>query len=103
MSKYDKPTNKVVMSCRKYPLEASRTVIVPELSFAVIPHGIHLGPGQELVVLIAEDNVFVDKHLLVSVELVTRGEEITTKVFNLSSKRVRLPKGSIVSQLVTLP
>ncbi len=82
-------------------LYATRTVIVPELSFAVIPHGLMGNPRGPRQFIAPLQGVFMERHLLVSLEIITDEGELITHVFNLSASRVRVGKGEAVSQLVT--
>lgn len=82
-------------------LYAARTVIVPELSFACIPHGITANLNGKRQFILPLAGVFMELHLLISAELITTDGELVTHVFNLSGSRVRVGKGQTVSQLIS--
>lgn len=92
------PKIKIEPSTKLY---AARTVIVPELSFACIPHGIAADLDGRRKFILPLAGVFMERHLLISAELINTDGELITHVFNLSGSRVRVGKGQSVSQLIS--
>lgn len=84
-----------------YGLMALVTIEVPELSFAVIPHDATLFTQGMRVLISRSEGVFIERNLLVDCGLVSDGE-VSTSVFNLSTKPVKIKKGQIISQLLGL-
>ena len=94
-----------VVSGLHLELKALSTIEVPPLCGAVIPHGLYLegtmpDPSTDAL-MVSAPHVFESKSLLVDSCLVRDGE-VTTCVFNLSKKRVKIRKGESVSVLVAL-
>lgn len=83
-------------------LRVARSVEIQPLCFAVVPHDafIQISDGCTAVLLPASA-IFQDKGLLVGAKVIEDGS-ITTHVFNMTSQRVRVKQGDIISVLVAL-
>lgn len=84
-----------------FELVASRNVFIEKVSFALVPHHIKVQKAGGLIMLIGIPEFSVSHSLWVSPALVEDGF-VTTFVFNISDKGVRVGKGEIVSKLVAL-
>jgi hypothetical protein len=82
-----------------YPLVVPKTIEVAALCFGLIPHEVRLELGESAVFLLGRPGTLLDMSLLVSSGLMDDGD-VSTVVFNLSNKAVRIRKGSIISWLV---
>lgn len=82
-------------------LPADHTMHVPPLCCAIIPHSIRLLPtAQHTVVLLTRvPGVFAEKHLWVDQGPLVAGD-ITTAVFNISNRPIKIKRGEVISRLI---
>ncbi len=81
-------------------LRSSRTVKIPPLCSAVIPHDVSIMTDRT-VILIPEPDIMLALGLVIGVQVQGNGE-VCTSAFNLTSGIVSVRKGMAVSRLVAL-
>ena len=81
------------------PLKATRTIEIPPLCTAVIPHDTTI--ETDSVILLIPEPAVIERGLFVNVCLQPSGV-VVTRVFNVTGQMVRIRKGEVISSLVAL-
>ena len=85
-------------------LPAATTIRIPPMCMASIPHNIRvLSQDIETVLWIARlPHAWEALNLLVDQGPLSLSDRLCTHVFNLSNRQVKIPRGAVVSQLISL-
>lgn len=88
-------------------LVVTKTIRIPALCIGTLPHDVRLimdrdTPITSTIWLVRLPHVWTELHLLVDQGPIDTSREVTTLVFNISQEPIKVPKGTVVSRLVSV-